>query len=337
MKNYMLRFVGVLLCLAMFLQPLCSFAAENNSSPKGSLTLTYAKDGVTFSELEIKIYRIAQRKNDGSFEKVSPYDKYPVRVTNVSSQVEWNEIAETLQGYVEADQIQPYMSKETDETGKVVFEGLEVGLYLVSGISVETSDATYNFHDFVIYLPKIEDGSYQYDVSAKPKSSKTEPIKKETAYKVLKLWKDEEKEQDRPEEITVDILKEGVLAETVVLNSANNWMYTFSSLDTKDVWSVVERNVPEGYAVKVTQKDTTFILINTWEEPDVEEPDVEEPDMQGPDVEEPDVEEPQKPTDKPQTGDIAPLRLWMTTFCLSGLVLIVLGVGMRRKENAFKK
>jgi len=267
-----------------------------------------------FTDLEIKIYRVADVTEDGTFEKVSPYDEYPVDVTNVTSQIEWIEIAQTLRGYAQANGVEPYMAKKTDTAGEVLFENLEEGLYLVSGVRAEGSDYIYNFFDFMICLPAVEDGNYIYDVSAIPKSQKMEPIVKEITYTVLKLWKDTEGNK-RPESITVDILKDGMVNETVVLDSANNWTYSFTCPDGENTWSVVEKDVPEGYTVKVMNKETSFVIVNTLEEPEI----------------------PENPVDKPQTGDIAPIRLWMTLFCISGMVLIIFGIGMRRRENAFEK
>ena len=333
MKNCITRVASVVLCMLLLLQPLCSFAAENTAPQKCKLTILYTKNDLTFSDFEINIYRVAKRTGESSFKKVSPFNQYPVNVTNVSSQMEWKEIAETFLGYVNADNIEPYMSKTVDEKGEAVFENLEEGLYLVSGTTIQAGDVIYDFHEFMICLPTIKDGTYTYDVSAIPKSSQSEPISKEITYTILKLWKDEGHSEQRPDSITVDILKSGETQETILLNASNNWTYSFTCTDGNDDWSVVERNVPEGYSVTVTEKETSFVVMNTWEEP-LGDPEIPvEPDGSE------DPDEPEQPTDipstKPQTGDIAPLKLWMTTFCLSGLVLIVLGVGMRRKENAF--
>lgn len=307
MKNCIMRFVCMVLCLIFLFKPLCLFAAESDLSQKCRLTLTYKKENVCFSNLEIKIYRVAKITENGSFEKLSPYDEYPVDVSNVTSQIEWNEIAEMLRGYAQAYGEQPYMTSTTDDSGKVVFENLETGLYLVSGIIAEADAVLYDFYDFMICLPAIEDGAYVYDVNAIPKSKQIEPIVKETTYTVMKLWKDEGSSEKRPESVTVDILKDGVIAETVLLSSANNWTYSFSCPSGKNTWSVVERDVPEGYTVKVTNKETTFVIVNTWEETKPSE-------------------------DKPQTGDITPVRLWTMLFCVSGLVFLILGISMRRKR-----
>ena len=148
---------------------------------------------------------------------------------------------------------------------------------------------------------------YSYDVTAKPKSEKIEIANKE--YSVLKLWKDGGS-ISRPKSVTVDILKDGIVVDTVVLNSKNNWKYSFKTNEIASEWSVVERNVPAGYSVSISEKEASFVIVNS-------------------------LNVPNKPsTNVPQTGDNSPIELYIIIFCISGLMIIILGIGMRRKENA---
>jgi len=75
----------------------------------------------------------------------------------------------------------------------------------------------------------------------------------------------------------------------------------------------MEKNIPSDYTVTVTEKDTSFVIINTKKEQNKPSANV------------------------PQTGDTAPIELYILLFCISGLLLIVLGFGLRRKENASEK
>ena len=81
MKN---KFISLVLCLIVFLVPLEVFATETAPSEKGTLTLTYSKEGVSFADLDIKIHRIAEIADDGTFKKLSPYDSYPISLTDIS-------------------------------------------------------------------------------------------------------------------------------------------------------------------------------------------------------------------------------------------------------------
>lgn len=307
MKNRMACLLGVLLCLIILVQPLCVFAEGMDTARECNLVLTYAKEGIAFADLEIKLYRVARTTDVGVFEKLAPYDQYPVEVSRITSQTEWNEVATTLRGYVQADGLEPYRTATTNAEGNAVFEKLETGLYLVAGV---TAEDTYVFFDFMLSLPAVQDGECIYDVSAKPKSRLTEPSEDPVTYTVLKLWKDEGYEKNRPAEVTVDILKDGTVVETVVLNANNDWKYSFQCQDGKSVWTVVERNVPKGYAVKVTDKETSFVIVNTWED---------------------------QPVDPPKTGDTFPLRLYIVVTCIAGSALMILGVAAGRKNHEQKK
>ena len=58
-------------------------------------------------------------------------------------------------------------TRSVDASGKVVFSGLELGLYLM----VQTNPASgyHAFDPFLVGVPLTEDGSYVYDIDASPK------------------------------------------------------------------------------------------------------------------------------------------------------------------------
>lgn len=306
MKKTIIRLFCIVLLFCVLVEPIYVFSAEINSDKKCSLTLTYSKNNIAFSDLEISIYRVA----DCNFCKIGPFDKYSVNITNIKSQTEWNDIASTFSGFVQSEKIKPYKKARTDTNGKVVFKGIDVGLYLIYGVVAEQGNKTYTFFDSMVYLPTKSSDKFIYDVSVKPKSK--EITKNEKSYSILKLWKDDN-DSNRPKSVTVDILKNGDVVETIVLDSSNNWKYTFKITDVKSKWSVMEKNIPSDYTVTVTEKDTSFVIINTKKEQNKPSANV------------------------PQTGDTAPIELYILLFCISGLLLIVLGFGLRRKENASEK
>ena len=107
---------------------------------------------------------------------------------------------------------------------------------------------------------------------------------------VRKLWDDDGK---RPESITVNLLKNGKVHDSVELNAENQWMYTWSKLSRFSKWSVKEADVPDGYMAEYSQNGNTTIITNT-KESDTEpkdEPDVKEED--------PPINDPEPGTDTP--------------------------------------
>ena len=265
-----------------------------------SLDLHYTQEGIGFADLEVRIYRVAEAFEDGTFELISPFSAYPVNIHGISSQTEWKTVASTLSAYVAADGVQPSNTQKTDHSGSVAFTGLKTGLYLVSGAVAEHESGTYVFDSFMVYLPTPqEDGGFDYQVEAKPKCSRYTPA---TEYKVVKLWKDSGYANDRPASVTVDLLKDGVWQETQTLNAENNWTYTWQAPDGKGVWTVVEKDVPGDYTVAIQLHETTFVITNTHT----------------------------FPGNTPETGDTAAPWLYMITMCLSGLMLLILGMRGKR-------
>ena len=124
----------LLLCLWVSLLPMTTQASTPlDPNADASLTLYYQKDGKTFPDLQVDIYRVAEAFPDGSFQLIAPFSSYPVNIHNIMEQSQWKQVASTLDSYIVANQVAPDHSVLTDEAGVAKFEGLETGLFLVCG------------------------------------------------------------------------------------------------------------------------------------------------------------------------------------------------------------
>lgn len=271
-----------------------------------TLELEYSREGVGFVGMEVRIYRIADIYADGSYALIEPFSSFPVTIHGFTSQKEWHDAADTLAAYIVAQQLSPTASAFTGENGTAAFSGLTVGVYLVMGYSAELEDGICTFENFCIFLPAPQsDGTMRYDVTAKPKST-FEPKPEEPElleYRVMKLWKEGADSSHRPDSITVDILRNGAVEETVVLSPENNWSYSWTAEDNGDVWTVVEKDVPEEYTVVITNTETCFVITNTRTAP---------------------------PDDPPYTGDDISLGFWTGAMVVSGLLLVLTGIWRKR-------
>lgn len=299
--------IAPLVFLAVFclllLRPVCAYAASADPNQEASLTLTYQKEGQTFSDLPIGIYRVAEALPDGSYELIAPFASYPVNIHGITKQEQWHTVAQTLNAYIVANQVKPDAEAQTDETGTVRFTGLKTGLYFVQEAVAEHTGGTYVFNRFLVYLPTpLSDDAFDYDVQANPKCTDFIP---KTQYTVTKLWQDAGKQHLRPKEVMVDIYQDGILQETQVLSAANNWSYTwYVSEADRGQWTVVERDVPDEYKVTIRQNGSTFSIINSC---------------------------PTQP-DPPKTGDtFSPVPL-VLIMCFCGLLLLILGLYGRRRQ-----
>lgn len=164
-------------------------------------------------------------------------------------------LAETLSGYAARDMHSPVREGKTDDAGELVFSGLSVGLYLVVSDRCERGDVYYVSEPLLIALPNLDaDDCWVYDVSAEPKYG-TEPAFDPVELRVIKVWKDGESSQ-RPAAITAQLLRDGVVWDSVELSDGNNWRHTWSGLDDRNTWQIVEEKVPQGYTVAVQREGT---------------------------------------------------------------------------------
>ncbi len=267
-----------------------------------SLKLEYGYDGQHFAGQTIRVYRVATTDAYVQFTLTGAFANLPVEVNNVKTQEEWNQMASTLEAFVVAENIAPDAEAVTGEDGIAAFPTLAQGLYMIQGIRVDVEGGYCQFGSFMLAIPDLDDNDeWVYDVAAKPKSSFHEVKLEEITYSVSKLWKDEDGTH-RPQSIEIDLYKDGVLQETVMLSEANNWFYSWTTVDDGAVWHAVEANVPDGYTVTLEQEGNHFTVINS---------------LPGP----------------PQTGDNSNIGLVFVVMMISGAGMIVLGIaGMRRNR-----
>lgn len=81
---------------------------------------------------------------------------------------------------------------------------------------------------------------------------------------VIKVWDDAGNEDKRPDAVTVTLLCDGTAFETATLNEANGWQYAWTGLDAGKTWTLLETDVPAGYASTVTDDGITFLLTNRY-------------------------------------------------------------------------
>ena len=274
------KLLSLLLCMicVFMLLPVQVFAAGAIDTDRDvSLTIQYAHNKTPVSGVQFDLYRVADVDVYAQFTLTGDFKKYPVSVNDLTSAT-WKTLAETLSAYADRDKLTPLDSGKTDAKGMLTFpnqkSSLKPGLYLVVGRQLVQGGYTYTTEPFLVSLPNLDNASdiWTYDVTVTPKHTRTEnpptPDDRTIERKVLKVWKDDV-EQSRPKEVIVQLLKDGAVYDTVTLNAANNWRYTWEKLPeynkdgSKVVWSVVEKEL-EDYTVLITQEGVTFTVTNTY-------------------------------------------------------------------------
>lgn len=297
MKKRFFTLILAIMSLAMIRPLPVRATTPPDSDVEASLTLHYQKDETAFTDLSIGIYRIAEVLPSGSYQLIDPYASYPIYIHSITSQEQWQHIAQTLYSYIVADGIAPDREAKTDSNGSVCFSDLPTGLYFVREVTVENTDGTYIFNQFLVYVPTPQpDGTYNYIVEAKPKCTSFVP---KSQYTVTKLWQDAGNQHLRPQEVTIDIYQDGVLYESQLLNAANDWTYTwYVTGEDHGKWTVTERSSADLYDVTIQQNGSHFSIINTY----------------------------QITPELPQTGDSFTPLPWILGTCCCGMILLLLGI-----------
>lgn len=366
MKCYKKRILSVLLALALvLLLPVQAQAAPGpvvTANPT-SLTIQYLVGAKTPAPgVRFDVYRVADVSADGTFTLVEELAGYRAYISLEIQDTEgWEKLVSTLLPYA-----QKYVAPQTgttNQSGLLTFSGLKTGLYLVVGGSCVIGGKTYTAEPFLISLPDANETGTQwrYDVTVNPKytSAPTDPGDKTVDIRVRKAWNDAGNAGSRPDSVKVTLLRNGQAYQTVTLNAAGNWRYTWQDLDAAAQWTVMEQPVP-GYTMSVSKTvsggDIIFLVTNTGKPNDPNGPDTpnnpDDPDNpdnpnhpDNPDNPDnpnhPDLpntpdnpnnpSNPNPPSDTklPQTG-----VLWwpVPVLLAAGLVLLIVGC-VRRREN----
>jgi len=282
------------------------------------LSIDYQDGPAPMAGIEFKIYLVAKVDEQGQLTPVAPFDTLNVDIQGKNDEA-WRTMASTLESYVIRDNIPATDEAKTNELGVATFPsetaGLFHGLYFVASTHQTIDKRIYETEPFMVQLPGLDysTNSWTYDFSISPKySSRLVPEKDTISRKVLKVWMDKGHETDRPKEIEVQLFCDNKLHETVTLNAANNWRYTWSGLDAEHQWHVAEKTTHEKYTVVVEQEGITFVLTNTHKD---YPPGATPPPSGG---------------KLPQTG-----QLWwpVPVLTAAGMLLIVVGLVRRREAD----
>ena len=276
-----------------------------------SLTISYCSGGIAFSELPVKLYKIADVSADYQYTLTSSFEKSNLILNGIQTVGEWNVIRSTLETFILANEVAADFNAVTDFEGKASFDALKPGLYLAIKERIIKDETTYVFDSALIALPGLSaDGLWQYQVDVTSKSEIIPPSEddEEIELKVLKLWKGDSGSSARPTTIEVEIFRNSISYQTVTLSEDNHWTYTWSAKDDSSDWKVVERNIPTGYTITIEERETSFVLTNTLNRDVPDNPD------------------------SSQTGDTSNIMLWVILMIVSGSMFIILGITGKRNR-----
>lgn len=315
MINRKLGILLAILCLCCCLMPYHVMAVSTTDAVEPitpekecSLTLSYVCDDTAFSDAEVKLYRIAEVSADFQYTLTQPFGASGLVLNDIRTNGEWDVIRSTLETHILTYQLAPEFTAVTNTDGQASFDGLKTGMYL----AIVSPDAHYQFDSALIPLPGLgTDGIWQYQASVNAKGEALPPVDpdEEAELKVLKLWKGDKNQTDRPQSIEVEIFCNGISHKTVTLSEENHWAYTWTVKADGADWRVVERNVPKGYTMTVEKRQSTFVLTNTWT-----------------------PTEPNDPGKYPQTGDTMNILPYVLVMVSAGVLLVAVSMAGKKSR-----
>lgn len=255
-KTAALLSAGLLCVYPLLLSRTVSAAADK------SITLICRQEDTTLCGMQWKLYKIGMR-DDNRIEFVPELAKYSMDLGDLSAQVV-DTAAKTLEAYVIESGLPILAQGQTGETGELKFDGLEDGLYLAVGNYLQLDQIVY-FPSTLLLEINHTDVAFSYD--AFPKFYAENLSSSNIAYMVKKVWvDDDDANEKRPVNVTVDLFEDGVLRDTVTLSEENEWKYRWEALRNDSKWVVAEREIPVDYEVMIDYNSRQYLIRNSYQE-----------------------------------------------------------------------
>ena len=240
-------------------------AATAATAAEGSITVTYQYQEAALNNADINLYRLADWSAKGGYTPTGDFANhtaYPVDwdILNADQQT-LRDFANTMAGYIAVNKPAAENTLKTDSAGVATFNQLKDGLYLAVVAPYEDNVLTCQTAAMLIALPNVhKNADEQRTLSIEPKADCAVPPT--TNISVTKVWKDKDQSK-RPESVTMNLLQDGKIYDSIMLNTANGWKYTWKGLQAKHEYTVVEANVPGNYTALVDRENNDYTVTNT--------------------------------------------------------------------------
>ena len=215
-----------------------------------ALTISYAYPDIGFN-----IYRVAEEVN-GKYQFTKDFEGCGADL-DIKYNSEREALISVLSTHVKINEIAPTAAGRTVGTGKLTFDGLINGIYLILG---ERSEDSSQYH-----FPAESLATLTGDLTVEIKHDDIDkPVIPPffTFITVTKTW-DVPEGTKIPNSVTINLLRDSEMYDTIELDESNNWTYIWSKLAPGHDWSITEADVPDGYTSSIERIGTTFRITNT--------------------------------------------------------------------------
>lgn len=252
---------ALILCLltALCLSP--AMAIDEIVQQPTSLTVEYHPGGQNGDGATMRLYRVADMTGFGTFTPSGKFAQLPYELNGLKDE-QWDVVAYQIKSYADSNKITA-SAVQTVKDGKAVFQNLNCGLYLLTSDMYMRGRKCYITKPTLVCLPNRSDPShpdqwvYNVTMSPKPDTLNSDLLK------IRKIWRNTTASDNLPP-VTIHLIVNGQIHDTVTLGPDNNWSATFdNALPSGADWSVVEINVPTGYTASWSwDTDGQYIWIN---------------------------------------------------------------------------
>ena len=247
-------FLVFIMGLVVF-NPVLADTSDNivDFSKKGSISITLSDEvgDIKVSGADITIYKVADAYSKDSNLAFDYHDS----LKDYEADLEDGNITDEMLEVITKNDMSNF-GGTTNELGLVVFNDLDLGLYLV--VQTNQVEGYSKIEPFLVFIPDVIDNKWVYDIDAEPKVD----IIRLFDLTVEKVW-NVSTNVTTPKEVIIELLKDGEVIDTVTLNEENNWSYTWEQIEMSDKYLVKEKEVPSGYTVTYSQDGNKFVVTNT--------------------------------------------------------------------------
>lgn len=277
-RNFKICVLSIL-GIIMFLVPIQ--ANSVSTQQENIITIYYHNEDVPIVGAQFDVFHLGVVNESNSFTASDVFKDSNIdfRISNTSN---WRDLAVTLEGYILRDNIDASFSGKTDEQGQLQFrvnDDKEQDLYLIIGSRHTQDDCVYNASAVIICFDQENDSDDRpLELVIQPKfrilaaNDSVESID----IKATKIWRDQGYETIRPEEITVQLLKNGIVFDDAVLSKDNDWTFAWENLDATASWHITEVD-ENDYLVFISHDNNRFFVSNTYAGQEIPLPDSTEP------------------------------------------------------------
>lgn len=250
-RNIIIFCVTALLILTCSLTSFAQgFDPQKNGTVSVTLTEQYDKEPIVGAELSVYYVATVRMNTDGNLNYVytDPFENSGIDIGDPS-------LAIKLDAFV-SDHNVSSVKITTDDNGTATYKDLALGLYFIK--QTGTVDGYAPCTPFVVTVPVKNTDGFVYEVNASPKTEVT----RLTSITVKKVW-NTDASAEATDSVTVQLLQNGSVIKTAILNAQNNWQVTYNGMPESDAYSINEINIPKGFTATYSKTGYIFTVTNT--------------------------------------------------------------------------